>query len=98
MILNLPNRVKIMGQQIEVKRPLRADIDAECNGGSANWETNTIEVATDLPATRQGCAFFHEILHIQNCYLSEKEVTYLSEMFWQAAYENRLLNPEIFEI
>lgn len=88
--MEIPNKLKIGANDVDVELMKPADIDDEHNGGAASWEQNWIRLSNDMPEDRTGAAFLHEILHLVNIYLTEEETTYLSESLYQVLHDNKL--------
>lgn len=89
--MNIPNKLKIGGQKVRIIQKKLIDIDSDHSGGTADWERNEIRIASDIPQDRKECVLIHEILHMINVYLTEEEVTYLSEALYQVLKDNKLL-------
>ena len=88
--MNIPDKLKIGGNTIKVKRDLLREVDSEHNGGWFTWEDNLMCIATDMPKDREATCFLHEILHAINTYMEEKDVTFLSEALIQVIRDNNL--------
>ena len=87
--MKIPKKIKIGANIFSIKRGSYTD-DTSLDGGYLEWETNKMFVADDMPKDREATCFLHEILHGLNIYLTEEQVTYLSEGLMQVIRDNRL--------
>jgi len=87
--MKIPKQIKIGANLFKILRgSFRHEEDMD--GGSLEWETNTMFVASDMPEDREATCFLHEILHGLNIYLTEEQATYLSEGLMQIIRDNNL--------
>ena len=88
--MNIPEKLKIHAQTVVIHPIPFNEIDCEGNGGRAIWEQNIIQIGKDLPEDRTAVSLLHEILHMVNTYLDEKECTFVSEGLLQVIRDNNL--------
>ena len=88
--MKIPARIKIGANTVFIERRPRAEIDGECNGGWAMWESNKLILANDMPEDREAVTFMHEILHFINVYFEEQLVTNISESLMQVIRDNNI--------
>lgn len=90
LVVHMKNlkKLKIYGQTVKVTQKPLAEIDSDCNGGWARWEHNELIIANDVPQDRKELLLLHETLHFVNVYLTEEQVTYLSESLYQIVKDN----------
>jgi hypothetical protein len=86
----IPEKLKIHAQTVVIHHIPFNEIDCEGNGGRAIWEKNVIQLGEDMPEDRTAVSFLHEILHMVNTYLDEKECTFVSEGLLQVIRDNNL--------
>ena len=87
--MKIPESIKIGANKFKIDRgSFRTESDMD--GGACEWETNSIFLANDMPEDREATCFLHEILHGINIYLTEEQVTYLSEALIQVIRDNNL--------
>ena len=87
--MKIPNKIKICANTFTINRG-SFRTESEQDGGSCEWEENKIFIADDMPEDREATIFLHEILHGLNIYLTEEQVTYLSEGLMQVIRDNNL--------
>lgn len=87
--MKIPKYIKVGGQRITI---LRDEIAGGYDGdyGWTKNDENIIYVSKNLPPTREAEVFLHEILHMINGYLTEKECDYLSGALYQVIKDNKL--------
>lgn len=87
--MKIPKLVKIGANTFKISRgSFRRESDMD--GGSVEWESNLMFLADDMPEDREATCFLHEILHGLNIYLTEEQVTYLSEGLMQVIRDNKI--------
>lgn len=88
--MNIPEKLKIHAQTVVIHPIPFNEIDCEGNGGRAIWEQNIIQIGKDMPEDRTAVSLLHEILHMVNTYLDEKECTFISEGLLQVIRDNNI--------
>lgn len=85
--MQIPDKIKIGGQQIKVK--ITKNVPGDNNG---YWDSrvSTIYLHKDLPTTEMQVTFLHEIIHAINNSIDEKEIEYLSQAIYQVMVDNQL--------
>lgn len=88
--MQIPKKVKIGANTFAVIRKPVSEVSMDHDGGWTDWEQNKLFLGDDMPEDREATVFLHEILHGLNVYLTEEQVTYLSEGLIQIIRDNDL--------
>lgn len=87
--MKIPSSVKVGSCVYRIERR-SYQTESDMDGGYCDWENNVIFVASNMPEDRQAVTFLHELLHAINIYLSEVEVTAISEGLMQVIKDNKI--------
>lgn len=91
--MNIPSKIKLGGHTIKVKRSPASEIDS---AGEYNIFHQLIRIMKDpdIPQDRADEAFQHEIFeaikYINDLDIGHKDLTVLSEVFFQVVRDNKL--------
>ncbi len=83
----IPKGLKIGGHNITIN--IR-ELDSSDDSGMRQMRKNkdVIVIDTDLPRSQQEATLLHEIFHVINIELDEKEVEFLAQAFYQIIADN----------
>ncbi len=92
--MKIPDKLKIGGHWVDIEFRSEKREQYDKMGTLCHWE-NRLILQEDLVESKQASSFFHEVLHEidkQNFLdLTEKEITAISEGFYQVLVDNELL-------
>ena len=89
--MNIPKKITVCGQLIEVKFVKPSELDDEESCGMLNRNKNIIYINENLCQTQKELTFIHELFHAINFELDETLVESLAQQWYSVLKENKMI-------
>lgn len=80
--MKIPKKIKVGGHNYNVIFEKKTILEDDNNCGKVDREKGIMSIGIDLIQSEKEVTFFHEVIHIINTELDEKEVDYFAQAFY----------------